>query len=88
MDDVPLDPHLDQPSGLGSPRRHILGRKITDCRPIKLVAAMSEQRQEPVVQKTGQRHRYAHFFGRCEGESDVLVTQRCSETRRLKIPFR
>jgi hypothetical protein len=38
---------------LGSPRRRILGRKITDCRPIKLVAAMSEQRQEPVVQKTG-----------------------------------
>ena len=44
------DPHLDQPSALGSPRRRILGRKITDCRPIKLVAAMSEQRQEPVVQ--------------------------------------
>jgi hypothetical protein len=37
----------------GSSRRRILGRKITDCRPIKLVAAMSEQRQEPVVQKTG-----------------------------------
>jgi hypothetical protein len=41
------------PSAPGSPRRCILGRKITDCRPIKLVAAMSEQRQEPVVQKTG-----------------------------------
>jgi hypothetical protein len=41
------------PSALGSTRRRILGRKITDCRPIKLVAAMSEQRQESVVQKTG-----------------------------------
>jgi hypothetical protein len=44
--------HVEVP-GLGSPRRRILGREITDCRPIKLVAAMSEQRQEPVVQKTG-----------------------------------
>jgi hypothetical protein len=47
MEHVPLDPHLDQPWALGSARRRILGRKITDCRPIKLVAAMSEQRQEP-----------------------------------------
>jgi len=38
--------------GTGLTHRRILGRKITDCRPIKLVAAMSEQRQEPVVQKT------------------------------------
>jgi hypothetical protein len=53
LDDVPLDSHLDQPSALGSPRRRILGGKITDCRPVKLVAAMSEQRQEPIVQKTG-----------------------------------
>jgi hypothetical protein len=45
-----LPTHSD---GAGSPRRRILSRKITDCRPIKLVAAMSEQRQEPVVQKTG-----------------------------------
>ena len=48
--------HVEVPPiglGLGSPRRRILGREITDCRPIKLVAAMSEQRQESVVQKTG-----------------------------------
>jgi hypothetical protein len=40
------DPHLEQPSALGSLRRRILARKITDCRPVKPVAAMSEQRQE------------------------------------------
>jgi hypothetical protein len=85
---LPLDPHLNHlplPLALGSPPPlHPLPHH-------RLLTNQAWRRHERAASgkdrsKDRLTHRYAHFFGRCESESDVLMTQRCCEARRLKIP--
>ena len=37
--------------------------KLTDCRPVELVAAVSEQSEEPVPQQARKRQGHTQFFG-------------------------
>ena len=58
----------------------ILGRKLTDCRPVELVAAMGQQCQEPVTQEARQRHGHPEIFRCRERQADVFVAKRSRKT--------
>src|SRR6267142_5864623 len=77
--------HCRGPSLLPLLLAGVLGGETSDRRPVECLAPMREQRQEPVVQHGGERHGYAKGLRRGEGETDVLVSQRRGEPRRLEL---
>ena len=76
------------PLGSGSTRRvpeaGVLRRKLSDRRPVERLTAVSEERQKPIAEQARQRHRHAKSFRRCQGEPDVLLSQRCGKPRGLE----
>ena len=63
----------------------ILGRQLTDRRPIERITAMSEQGQEAVPQQAGKRHRHAQVFRSRQGQPDVLEAKGCGEVRPARM---
>ena len=66
-------------SARGHAGARVLRREVADGRPIKTVAAVSEESQELVVQQTAQRHGHAQSFGCGQRETDVLEFKRGGE---------
>src|SRR5213594_800948 len=74
----------------GLPRRvpepGVLRRELPDRRPVERLATVREQGQEPIAEQARQWHRHAKSLRRGEGESDVLVSQRCGKAGGLEPP--
>src|SRR5271154_1188860 len=63
----------------------ILSGQAPDSGPVKLVATLREEPQKSIAQQTCKRHRHAEALRRGQREADVLVSERCGETGRLKL---
>src|ERR1700693_6333374 len=66
-------------------RAGVVHREAADRRPIKVFTAQCEQPQKTVVQETAERHGHAQRLGGGQGQTDVLESERCGESCRLKL---
>src|ERR1700691_4560773 len=63
----------------------ILGGQAADGGPIKLVSPLGKKSHKSITQQAGKRHRHAKSFGRGQREAEVLVAERGSKGRGLKL---
>ena len=64
----------------------ILGRKLTDCRPVELVAAMGQQCQEPITQEARDRHGHPKIFRCRERQADIFMAKRSRKPAGSNFP--
>src|SRR5258705_10480041 len=63
----------------------VLRGELCDPRPVELLSALRQQREEAIAQQAGQRHRYAQRFRGGQGKAYILLAQRCGKSGRFEL---
>src|SRR5579864_1310448 len=79
---------VETPSGSGVSfwQAGIDRRKPADRRPVEIFAAMGEETEKTVMQKTREWHRYPQFVCCLKNQADVFLAQWRSEAGWRKTP--